>query len=259
MTVSGTLNSAGPDPIGYMDAAARTSVGADYKRRLVEALAVEPGHTALDLGCGPGTDLDRLADAVGPTGRVLGVDPDPAMLAEARRRLTARPTVRLCHGDGHALPLADGSVERAKVDRVLQHLAAPGRAVAELRRVVRPGGLFGMAEPDWDTLAVSHPDVAFSRTFARFVAGQVRNPTIGRQLVRLVVDCGARVRSVTPVAVAFADFDEGDQILGLRRNVARAIEAGVLARAAAERWLADLAAGPFLAGFTFYLVIAESV
>ncbi len=253
-----SLDPAAPDPIRYLDAAARTGVGLDYKRRLADALALAAGHAVLDLGCGPGTDLGLLADAAGPTGTVLGVDRDPAMLTEARRRLADHPTVRVCRGDAHALPVADASVDRVKVDRVLQHLADPAGAIRDLRRVLRPHGLLGMAEPDWDTLAVAHPDVPTSRAFARFVAGRVRNPTIGRQLAWLATEAGAEVRSVTPVAVAFAEFDVADQILGLRRNAARMVEAGEFTRADAERWLAGLTAGPFLAGFTFYLVTARA-
>ena len=109
-----------------------------------------------------------------------------------------------------------------------------------------------------DTLAVADEDVGTSRRFARFVAGQVRNPTIGRELARLCVQAGFRVRSVDPVAVLFRDFGTADQILGLRRNAVRAVRAGVISEADAEPWLRRLTGGPVLAGFTFYLVVAEA-
>jgi hypothetical protein len=114
-----------------------------------------------------------------------------------------------------------------------------------------------MAEPDWDTLAVADEDLQTSRRFARFVAGRVRNTTVGRQLVRLSTQAGFRVRSVDAIAVVFRDFDVADQILGLRRNSTRAVQAGALAEADVQAWLQRLASGPLLAGFTFYLVAAE--
>jgi ubiquinone/menaquinone biosynthesis C-methylase UbiE len=212
----------------------------------------------LDLGCGPGTDLDRLADAVGGAGSVVGVDRQPRMLAEALRRLAHRPNVTLLLGDLHDLPLPDAGFDRARVDRVLQHVAEPAQALREVRRVLRPGGLFGMAEPDWDTLAVDDEDLDTSRRFARFVAGQVRNPTLGRELPRLCEQAGLRVRNVDPIPVLFRDFAVADQILGLRRNAARAVQAGKLSGANAEPWLRRLSRGPVLAGFTFYLVLAEA-
>ncbi|SCL27808.1 Methyltransferase domain-containing protein [Micromonospora pallida] len=249
---------AAPDQITYLDTAAATPVGLDYKRRLVEALDVRTGQTVVDLGCGPGTDLAALADAVGPDGTVFGVDLEPRMVAEASRRHADRPNVEVRAGDVHELPLADASVDRIRVDRVLQHLSDPARVFAEARRALRPGGFFGMAEPDWDTLAVADEDVATSRRFARFTAGRVRNATIGRQLVGLATRAGFRVRSVDPMAVLFRDFDTADQILGLRRNTARAVQAGELAETDGRAWLHRLETGPVLAGFTFYLVTAEA-
>lgn len=124
--------------------------------------------------------------------------------------------------------------------------------------MLRPGGLFGMAEPDWDTLAVADPDVDTSRRFARFVAGQVRNPTIGRDLVRLCLQAGFRIRSVDPVAALFRDIETADQILGLRRNAARAVQAGKISDRDAEPWLERLMRGPVVAGFTFYLAVVEA-
>jgi ubiquinone/menaquinone biosynthesis C-methylase UbiE len=180
------------------------------------------------------------------------------MVDEARRRMAGRPNVTLRPGDIHELPLADGSVDRARVDRVLQHVTDPARALAEVRRVLRPDGLFGMAEPDWDTLGVADDDIDTSRRFAAFTAGQVRNATIGRQLVRLCDKAGMRVRSVEPIAVLFREFETADQILGLRRNTARAVEAGELAAIDAQDWLRRLETGPLVAGFTFYLIVAEA-
>jgi ubiquinone/menaquinone biosynthesis C-methylase UbiE len=249
---------AAPDQITYMDWAAGAPAALEYKQRLVAALDVRPAQTALDLGCGPGTDLGRLADAVGLAGSVIGVDREPRMLAEARRRLADRPNVDLYMADIHDLPLRDGSVDRAKVDRVLQHLRDPAQAIAEARRVLRPGGLFGMAEPDWDSVAVADEDIETSRRFADFLASRVRNATIGRELVRLCIQAGLKVRSVEPIAVLFRDFDIADQILGLRRNAARAVLAGKLAETNAEAWIRRLTTGPVVAGFTFYLVIAEA-
>jgi ubiquinone/menaquinone biosynthesis C-methylase UbiE len=157
-------------------------------------------------------------------------------------------------GDIHQLPLPDNRVDRVRVDRVLQHVLDPVTAIAQVRRVLRPGGVVGVAEPDWDTLAVADEDVDTSRRFARFLAGRVRNATIGRELVRLCVNAGLHVWSVEPLAVLFRDFAAADQILGLRRNTAR----DVIAEAPVEAWLKRLTHGPVVAGFTVYLMIAET-
>jgi hypothetical protein len=84
------------------------------------------------------------------------------------------------------------------------------------------------------------------------------NATIGREAARL---CGAarlRVRSIEPVAVLQRDFDTADRILGLRRIMERAVDDGQLDETAARAWVARQAAGPVVAGRTFYLVVAEA-
>lgn len=246
------------DRIAYLDMAAATTVGRDYKQRALDALDLRPGHSVVDVGCGPGTDLGRLADAVQAGGLVVGVDRDARMLAEAGRRLADRPAIDLRAGDAHALPVDDTSMDRARIDRVLMHVEDPATVLAEVRRVLRPGGVLGMTEPDWDTLAVADVDVETSRRFARFVAGRVRNPTVGRELVRLSTQAGLRVRSVEAIAVLLRDFDTADQVLGLRRNSARAVAAGELADTDVQPWLRRLAHGPLLASFTLYLVTVDA-
>src|SRR5262252_1752981 len=94
-----------PSAVTYLDEVAATSHGRDYKRRLLEALDPRPGQVALDVGCGPGTDLAALADAVGDGGHVIGVDNDPVMVERATERTRDRPTIEVRAGDAHALPV----------------------------------------------------------------------------------------------------------------------------------------------------------
>jgi ubiquinone/menaquinone biosynthesis C-methylase UbiE len=250
---------AAPDPIAYLDATATLPVGRAYKSRLLDALDLRPGEAVLDLGCGPGTDLPALAAAVGGSGWVIGVDHDPAMAAEAARRTAELSTVEIRQGDAHELPVHGASLDAARTDRVLQHVTDPAAVLREVRRVLRAGGRLGMAEPDWDTLALAGDDIETSRAFARFVAGRVRNATIGRQLLRLAERAGFVEGSVEAVPVVFRDAGTADAVLGLHRNTARAVEAGVLAAATADGWLASVLSGPFLASFTVYLVVVRAV
>ena len=251
-----TAATAAPDQIEYLDSAA--AVGRDYKQRFLDALDLSAGQVVLDTGCGPGTDLARLADAVTEEGSVIGVDHDSVMLDRARHRLADYANVDLRAGDAHALPLPDACVDRARADRVLQHLESPVRALAEFRRVLRPGGLLGLAEPDWDTLAIDSVDMETSRAFTRHTVANFRNPTMGRHLARLAVAAGFSLATVDVLPMVFRDVETAEQILGLRRNAARAVQAGYMTRPAAERWLDGLASGPFLAYFTLVIVVARA-
>ncbi|RKN45828.1 methyltransferase domain-containing protein [Streptomyces hoynatensis] len=245
-----------PDQVAPMGEVAEA--GRAYKSELLAGLELAPGQTALDVGCGPGTDLPALLAGVGADGRVIGVDREPGMLEAARRLTAGDPRVTLREGDAHALPVADGEVDRARVDRVLMHVADPPRVLAELRRVGRPGAVIGLAEPDWDTLVVDSDDLDTARAFTRFTATvAVRNATIGRRLPRLAEEAGFRVESVTTTTPVLREVTAADRLLGLGRNTLRAIEQGLLDERRGRDWFASLSERPFLAAVTIFTVVAH--
>jgi SAM-dependent methyltransferase len=92
------------------------------------------GHSVLDVGCGTGS---LTAELVARGAHVVGVDPSPEMLAEARQRLG--PAVELTLGRAEGLPFDDGRFERL-VLRLVVHLVDCGRALPELARVLAPAG-----------------------------------------------------------------------------------------------------------------------
>ncbi|MET9663484.1 methyltransferase domain-containing protein [Streptomyces sp. NPDC006510] len=159
----------------------------------------------------------------------------------------------------HELPLPDRTADRARTDRVPQHVADPVRALREARRVLRPGGRLVMGEPDWGTLTVDHPDSGLSRACTQYVTDEaVRNARIGSQLARLATGAGFAVPAVIPVTPVFRDLRAADAILGLERTARRAVNAGYFTEEAARRLLDHLTEGPFLATVTLYIVVAES-
>ncbi len=250
-----------PDQVDYQNRLAATEVALRHKRAMLAAMAARPGMHVLDLGCGPGADLDRLALAVTATGRVVGVDRDPRMVREARARALSpqAAAVTVIEADAHDLPLEARSQDRVWADRVLQHVADPDRVLAEARRVLRPGGRFVMSEPDWESLAFDHPDPEASRAYTRHIVDRiVANATIGRELARRATRAGFEVTSVVPVTTVLQDAGSADRILGLQRNAERAVAAGYLTTDVARKWLDGVARGPFFATLTGYVVAADA-
>jgi ubiquinone/menaquinone biosynthesis C-methylase UbiE len=181
------------------------------------------------------------------------------MAAEAGRHVGELSGVEIRVGDAHALPLPAGSVDRARADRVLQHLAQPAKATAELCRVVGTDGLVALAEPDWDTLVIDDPDVETSRAYARFVAGHVvRNGAIERQLARLLIEAGSAVRQVEATPVIFREFGAAEAVLAMHRVCERAWRAGAVGEEVGRAWLGRLAHGSFLASFVLFTVVGEA-
>ena len=98
---------------------------------------LDEGWTVGDLGCGTGQVAAALAPFVG---RVVAVDESAAMLTAARGRLEGCENVELRHGALESLPVDDAELDAAVLFLVLPYLAAPGAALAEAARALRPGG-----------------------------------------------------------------------------------------------------------------------
>jgi demethylmenaquinone methyltransferase/2-methoxy-6-polyprenyl-1,4-benzoquinol methylase len=124
------------------DAMNRTmTAGLDRRwRRLTAAAVVAPGDRVLDACCGTG-DLAIAARKAG--GDVTGLDFSERMLERARRKA---PELQWVRGDLLALPFSDGSFDAATVGFGVRNVEDLGRALGELRRVLRPGGRLGILE-----------------------------------------------------------------------------------------------------------------
>lgn len=109
-----------------------------YKTRSYDLLDLGPGMAVLDAGCGLGDDAVRMARRVSPGGRVIGLDASGAMIEKARANpLCGALPVEFLKGDIKALPFADESFARCRIDRTLQHLSNPQKAIDELVRVFK--------------------------------------------------------------------------------------------------------------------------
>lgn len=243
-----------PDPVDYMLDVARTAPAVAYKAYVANQLALMPGHTVVDVGCGPGTDLSAVRNPVGPSGLVVGIDVDPRMLAVARERLRPGDDVRLASADAHALPFASDSIDRIRVDRALQHLIKPSRVLAEFLRVLRRDGLVVAAEPDWRTMVIDGADDTISHAFVDYTCRDiVRNASIGSQISQLGSDVGFAVRGIATLPTVFSDFATADKVFGLSRNAEAASRAGYISAESTALWLRELRARPMRASVTLFV------
>jgi SAM-dependent methyltransferase len=119
------------------------------RREVLDLLALRPGHDVVDIGAGPGFLAAEMAAAVTPGGRVFAVDPSESMRAIARSRTAP---IEIVDGSAEALPLPDRSVDVAVATQVLEYVADLPGALAEIRRVLRPGGRVLLLDTDWDSI-----------------------------------------------------------------------------------------------------------
>jgi len=109
---------------------------------------IHTGEAVLDIGCGAGMDLLLSAKRAGASGCSIGVDMTDAMLERARKSAAdaGLGQVELRRGDATALPVADGDVDVVTSNGVLNLVPEKARGFAEIRRVLRPGGRFHLAD-----------------------------------------------------------------------------------------------------------------
>ncbi|MFC7221471.1 methyltransferase domain-containing protein [Streptomyces polyrhachis] len=155
---------------------------------------LRPGLRVLDVGCGPGTITADLAARVAP-GRVTGVDTAPGVLADARAEAAARgvANVEFAVGDVERLDFPDDSFDVVHAHQVLQHVAEPVRALREMRRVCRPGGVVAARDSDYAAmtwypqLSVLSDWLALYQRVARAGGGE---PDAGRRLLAWAREAG---------------------------------------------------------------------
>lgn len=154
--------------------------------RIVALSGARPGDSALDIGCSGGYLARKLAAAVGPDGRVTGVDPSEAAIAYARRR--GGGAARFMVGVAQDLDLPDAAFDVVTCTLAMHHVPARKRETAfrEMFRVTRPGGRVLVA--DFDPARTPLPLHPGARRTHRAVA------TVG-PLGDLAVTAGFRVES----------------------------------------------------------------
>ena len=244
--------------VSYLDAVSGLEAVQAYKRLTFTLLAVRDGSCLLDVGCGTGDDAMALAELVGTSGQVLGVDSSAVMIAAAQQRAAglALP-VSFTVGDAHRLAFADDTFDGCRADRIFQHLAQPDQALAELVRVAKPGAAVVVVDPDWETLVIDALDPAVTRRVVEAICDDHRHGRMGRQLPRLFRRAGLVEVGVVPITPTIGDYALADQLFGLAR-VWSGRGTGTVSAAEAESWVRELQAadraGEFFSAMSGFIV-----
>ena len=125
--------------------------------KIIERSGIKQGMTVLDLGCGSGAFTTFATKTVGERGKVYAVDIQPAMLKQLERKLSKLEyqditNIELKQSSAYELPFEDETVDLVYMVTVLQEIPDRGRALREIRRVLKPGGILAVTEllPDPD-------------------------------------------------------------------------------------------------------------
>jgi ubiquinone/menaquinone biosynthesis C-methylase UbiE len=165
------------------------------RKEVLAALALQPGETVLDVGSGPGLLMADVADLVGPEGHVTGIDASDSMLALSRRRF-ADPPLRertsVLKADATQLPFKTGQFDAAVSTQVYEYVPDVDRALAELYRVLRPGGRALILDTDWDSLVWNTLDSSLRDRFIDAWIKRFAHPHLPRTLRQRLRNAGFR-------------------------------------------------------------------
>jgi ubiquinone/menaquinone biosynthesis C-methylase UbiE len=188
--------------IKFVDEGNRLETVQTCKKMMSSFLNIQQGQSILDVGCGTGDDVLSLAELVGKTGRVVGVDSSENMIEEAKKRSNLRGgkkiSIELHVGNAHHLDFADNTFDCSRAERLLMHVDDPSKVIAEMARVTKPGGHIVIFDLDWDGVIINHNDLTLTRNVIHLMCDSIRNGWIGRQLPSLFKQAG--LKSVYTVA-----------------------------------------------------------
>lgn len=228
---------------------------------------VEPtrGEHGLDVGSGPGLLACELAREVGPTGRVIGIDPSADMVAmsvDRARRAALAGRTEFAVGDAADLHFPDQNFDFVTAVQVYEYVADLPRALGEAYRVLKPGGCLVVMDSDWDSCVWQADDRGRSARIMKAWESHFLHPHLPALLPRLLGQAGFAVKSLSVVPVVNLHADEttfsGSMIDVVSRFVSR--KAGIPENVA-KAWADDVRGqdveGRYFFSLSRFLFLAE--
>ena len=187
----------------------------EAKRIMLEFAPPKVGDSVLDAGCGLGDDTRDLAELVGPTGRVIGIDSSETMIDIARKRSEVTATSEeFIVGDVHTVDYPESTFDLIRSERTLQWLTDPSRWLDEMLRVLKPGGRFVICDTDFGTAVMADGNPEHLDRLVEVHMERVPNPREARMIPKRFRD-----RGLTDIAVgaafSFSDAEGLREILEL--------------------------------------------
>lgn len=170
---------------------------------------LKPGFRVLDVGCGLGTITLGLARRVAP-GEVIGIDIEDSQFASAREQAGQQGlNITFQKASIYQLPFQDGSFDAVFSHDVLQYVSDPPAALAEMRRVLKPGGMIGIRAGDMGGTLIDSESEGPARGLASYLSIKKEDEGdlyIGRKLPRLLRKAGFNVERVTASYEVISDL-----------------------------------------------------
>lgn len=211
-----------------------------YKERSYDLLCLSPGLSVLEVGCGLGDDVLRMAAYVEPGGMAMGVDASLQMIHHALCRKDMPTGVAFAQADARHLPFEENSFARCRIDRTLQHIPQPQTVIQEQVRVLEPDGVLLAYDNDWGTFSITGGNDEITRIIETTWTDAFTNRWIGRYLKRYFLEAGLQKVMVEPSVSVITDFDTADRVYNIRQTVDKTVAANRINLGEAGAWITDV-------------------
>jgi SAM-dependent methyltransferase len=206
-----------------------------------DALAVESGQAVLDLGCGGGHLVRELALAVGDGGRVVGLDVSADQLAAARALCDGLPAAELVEGDATGMTFEDGTFDGLASIQTLEYIPDVDRALAEARRVLKPGGKAALVSVLWDHFRFHGAEPELNERMIDAFRAHCPHQMLPMELPRKLAAAGFGGVARKPIAFLNGALHENTLALWAAKIIAAFAVGQGIAEDDAARWLDQLA------------------
>lgn len=179
------------------------------RAEILRVLEVRPGERVLDVGSEPGLIALAMAPAVGPSGRVLGINNSENMVAMSQARCSGQPWVEFQIADATMLPFPGCDFDAAVSTQVYEYVSDLATALTELYRFLRPGGRALILDTDWDSIVWHTTDRGrMDRVLAAW-SEHLIDPHLPRKLSLALERVGFRVLREEVIPLFNPNYDAG--------------------------------------------------
>lgn len=211
------------------------------RQAMHSALSLQPGERVLDVGSGNGIMVREMAETVGPGGKATGVDASEAMVDMARKLCSTFPGIEFKQANAEKLPFSDHAFDVITSAQCLCFVPGVDAALAEMHRVLRPGGRVVILDSDWGSLVWNCSNQALMDKMMSWFTGAYVDSHLPRTLSKRLTQVGFKITGRDSFAVVNWT-DDPDTYAGLQIGFIEPMSeaSDAISREELQEWLADL-------------------